>query len=313
MDASSCTWLSFPTMSEIRGPSLPAEIVDQVLKNLDRDEDRGALCDCGLVSRTWLALSRSILFSSIAVRRGISPYHDRLLEVHQGATIRPYVRSVRVCVNPTAKWTINHLSNFLAQFPELSTLRLTEDWWLAIRAKMYTQLDRSRNEPSPGSGIVARLRRAFTKPPRFTRRKACGPFIVQEPLAPLAQLRTVHVEYPPVQCPRPSPPRTSRADHPPSHLARIRPWSARRACMSLCRRHRPSHAHPVVPVAPTHRAAVDASAAARTAHAPSPGRRLPQITLEWHARIHVHAHAHITRCAPARMRASPTTAGRAAN
>ncbi|KAF7365929.1 hypothetical protein MVEN_00468100 [Mycena venus] len=196
-------------MPEIRGPRLPAEIVDQALKNLDPDEDRSTLCDCGLVSHTWLALSRSILFSSIAVsavRLGISG-NDRQLKVIQGATIRPYVRSIRIGVHPTAEWTKNHLPSFLAQFPELSTLRLTDSWSLLVQFSIAAEIERLCNEPRPRSGIVAGLRRAFTKFSRFTRRKAtmdvktsdiedefCGPFVVQERV-PLAQLRTVHIDY----------------------------------------------------------------------------------------------------------------------
>ncbi|KAF8199288.1 hypothetical protein K438DRAFT_1823364 [Mycena galopus ATCC 62051] len=189
-------------MSEIRGPRLPAEIVDQVLQNFDHHKDRSTLCKCGLVSRTWLALSRNILFSSIAVNRYI-PYNDGQLKVYQGATIRPYVRSIRVGADPTADWTINQLPDFLAQFPELSTLWLTDPMVLLVAFACAAQLERLCNEHRPRLATVARLRLAFTKLSRFTRREAtadviedefCGPFSVQE-RAPLAKLHTVHIDH----------------------------------------------------------------------------------------------------------------------
>ncbi|KAJ7888953.1 hypothetical protein B0H14DRAFT_2562104 [Mycena olivaceomarginata] len=171
-------------MSEIHGPRLFAEIVDQVLQNFDHHKDRSTLCKCGLVSRTWLALSRSILFSSIAVNRSI-PYNDGRLKVYQGATIWPY------------------LPNFLAQFPELSTLWLTDPMVLLVAYACAAQLERLCNEHRPRLGIVARLRLAFTKLSHFTCRETtvdviedefCGPFSIQE-RTPLAQLHTVHIDH----------------------------------------------------------------------------------------------------------------------
>jgi hypothetical protein len=52
----------------VGAPRLPAELVDQVLGNLDPYcHDKDTLLNCGLVSHTWLALSRSILFFSIFI------------------------------------------------------------------------------------------------------------------------------------------------------------------------------------------------------------------------------------------------------
>ncbi|KAF8149690.1 hypothetical protein K438DRAFT_1988835 [Mycena galopus ATCC 62051] len=140
-------------MSETRGPRLPAEVVDQVLQNFDHHKDRSTLCKCWLVSRTWLASSRGILFSSVAVNRSI-PYNDGQLKVYQGATIRPYLRGIRVGTDPTADWTINQLPNFLAQFPELSTLWLTDPMVLLVAYARVAQLERLCNEHRPRLSIV---------------------------------------------------------------------------------------------------------------------------------------------------------------
>lgn len=202
----------------VGAPRLPAELVDQVLRNFDPyDHDKGTLLDCGLVSHTWLTLSRSILFFSIFITPfRVRPNNDRLLKAFQCATIRPYVREIVLCVDPAAEWTRNHLPALLAQFPEFTTLRFTKQWPLLRLFGICAELellgipdpvDRLSPKPSPKSGVIARVRRAFTFS-RFTRRKATvilrsnsieddkpGPFVVHK-RAPLSQLSTIHIDYP---------------------------------------------------------------------------------------------------------------------
>ncbi|KAF7340347.1 hypothetical protein MVEN_01953900 [Mycena venus] len=195
----------------IEKPRLPTEIVDQVLRNFDSHEDRRTLCDCGLVSHTWLVLSRTILFFSIFITPfRMTPNNDTLLKSFRGATVRPYVRDVRVGANPTADWTKTQLPKLLAQFPALTTLRLTDRWELLRQWEIYTELEFFLGtRPARKAGIVAKLHRAFTITfPRFTRRKTTvdvqssvveadddGPFAIPE-RPPLDQLRIVHIEYP---------------------------------------------------------------------------------------------------------------------
>ncbi|KAJ7355334.1 hypothetical protein DFH08DRAFT_497358 [Mycena albidolilacea] len=190
---------------------LPTEIVDQVLRQLDARDDRHILCDCALVSHTWLALSRTMLFSSIFITPyRISPNNDTRLKAFRSATIRPYVREITVGVDPTAEWTQTYLPKLLAQFPELATLRLTENWGLLIQWQVYTELELFINSyvPPPRCGLVAWLRRVVTLP-RFMSRKIATkaqPIVTEEESddgfftvhqrAPLALLRTVHIRYP---------------------------------------------------------------------------------------------------------------------
>ncbi|KAJ7192274.1 hypothetical protein GGX14DRAFT_406532 [Mycena pura] len=195
-------------------PRVPAELVDQVLKNFDPyDDDKGTLLDCGLVSHTWLSLSRSILFFSIFITPfPVRPNNDRLLKAYQCATIRPYVREIVLGVDPAAEWTRNHLPALLAQFPELTTLRFTKQEPFGRMFGVFTELQRLGilapvdclpPKPSPKSGVIARIRRAFT----FSRYTTAilrsnsigddktGPFVVHK-RAPLSQLSTIHIDYP---------------------------------------------------------------------------------------------------------------------
>ncbi|KAJ7333995.1 hypothetical protein DFH08DRAFT_296458 [Mycena albidolilacea] len=190
---------------------LPTEIVDQVLRQLDTRDDRHTLCDCALVSHTWLALSRTILFSSIFINPDRnSPYNDTSVRAFRSATIRPYVREITVglTMDHTADWTQTYLPKLLGQFPEFTTLRLTGDWRLLIQLQVYIELEVNSYVPPPRSGLVERLRRVFTLP-RFIRRKIAAkvrPIVTEEESvdgfftvhqrAPLALLRTVHVRYP---------------------------------------------------------------------------------------------------------------------
>jgi hypothetical protein len=120
------------------------------------------------------------------------------------------VRDVRVGVNPSADWTKTQLPKLLAQFPALTTLRLTDRWELLRQWEIYTELEFFLGtRPARKSGIMAKLRRAFTTTfSRFAHRKTSvdvqssvleagddGPFIVPES-PPLHQLRTVHIAYP---------------------------------------------------------------------------------------------------------------------
>ncbi|KAJ7208601.1 hypothetical protein GGX14DRAFT_633439 [Mycena pura] len=153
-------------------PRLPAELVDQVLKIFDPyDHDKGTLLDCGLVSHTWLTLSRSILFFSIFITPyRVRPNHDRLLKAFQCATIRPYVREIVLGVDPAAEWTRTHLPALLAQFPEFTTLRFTKHGSLLRLLGVYAELDLLPIEDDK-----------------------LGPFVVHK-RAPLSQLSIIHID-----------------------------------------------------------------------------------------------------------------------
>ncbi|KAJ6571085.1 hypothetical protein B0H19DRAFT_1255087 [Mycena capillaripes] len=205
-------------MTHTRIRSLPAKLVDQVLRNLDPyDHDKGTLLDCGLVSHTWLTLSRSILFFSIFITPfRFHPNNHRFLKAFQCTTIRPDVHEIVLGVDPAAEWTRNQLPALLAQFSEFTTLRFTKQWKLLSFFGMCAELellgivdpvDCPSPEPPPKSGVIARLRRAFTFS-RLTRRKSTvnlrsnsiendtpGPFVVQE-RASLSQLFTIHIDNP---------------------------------------------------------------------------------------------------------------------
>ncbi|KAF8134089.1 hypothetical protein K438DRAFT_1883662 [Mycena galopus ATCC 62051] len=139
------------------GPRLPTEIVDQVLRNLDDTADGHTLRCCGLVSHTWLVLSRTILFYSISVIR-VKPHNDFRIKAFNGATIRPYVRDVHLGVDPIAEWTETHLPKLLSRFPELTTLRMTYHLEMLFQFEIQVELEHLLLA-TPRRGIVARIDR----------------------------------------------------------------------------------------------------------------------------------------------------------
>ncbi|KAF8187981.1 hypothetical protein K438DRAFT_1972670 [Mycena galopus ATCC 62051] len=184
------------------GPRLPTEIVDQVLKKLNPTADEHTLRRCGLVSHTWLVLSRTILFYSISVIR-VKPHNDFWLKAFNGATIRPYVRDVHLGVDPIAEWTETHLPKLLSRFPELTTLRMTYHLEMLFQFEIQVELEHLLLA-TPRRGIVARISRALSS---FACWKTAanvqstpleeqgdGCFIVPA-CAPLANLRTVYLDY----------------------------------------------------------------------------------------------------------------------
>ncbi|KAJ7885006.1 hypothetical protein B0H13DRAFT_2343352 [Mycena leptocephala] len=188
-------------------PRLPSELVDQVLRNFHYFEDRGTLCNCGLVSRTWLALSRAVLFYFIFITPfSITANYKKLLATFESPTVRSHVREIALCVHPTAKWTEKDLPKLLAQFPACKTLRLEGNWKLLRQLHVTNELEFFIAPPSRNSNILTVLRRLFTFP-RTARRKstmALGSNNAEDPTVmqvPLAQVRTVHLSLPRLNAP----------------------------------------------------------------------------------------------------------------
>ncbi|KAJ7815181.1 hypothetical protein B0H14DRAFT_2603672 [Mycena olivaceomarginata] len=97
-------------------------------------------------------------------------------------------------MDPTADWTQTYLpTTLLGQFPEFTTLRLTEDWRLLIQLQAYIELELDSYVPPPRSGLVARLRRVQ---PIVTEEESDDGFFTVHQRAPLELLRTVHIRYP---------------------------------------------------------------------------------------------------------------------
>ncbi|KAJ6483231.1 hypothetical protein C8R45DRAFT_1000919 [Mycena sanguinolenta] len=172
------------TPCPVNEPRLPPEIVDQILRELDPVAAKHTLCTCALVSRTWLALSRPILFRSIFITPfRITVNNDTLDLVKRGTTIRPYVRDIRLCVPPTSEWT-----------------QTDRDF------EAYAQLERFLYESTLQSSFLAKLRRAFGSSLFGRRRKpppdssaTCAADDDTPPtpdLNPLARLHTLYMDWP---------------------------------------------------------------------------------------------------------------------
>ncbi|KAF7357112.1 hypothetical protein MSAN_01305300 [Mycena sanguinolenta] len=143
------------------GPRLPPEIVDKILSQFDPADDGNTLRTCALVSKTWLALSRPILFCSVFITPFWISVNDRTLNLlESSAIIRPYVRDIRLCVPPASEWMETNVPKLLAKFPECTTLRLTDRWETFRQFEGQSQLQRYFHWSAPQSSLVARLRRA---------------------------------------------------------------------------------------------------------------------------------------------------------
>ncbi|KAJ6483246.1 hypothetical protein C8R45DRAFT_299982 [Mycena sanguinolenta] len=195
------------TPCPVNEPRLPPEIVDQILRKLDPVGAKHTLCTCALVSRTWLALSRPILFRSIFITAfRITVNNDTLDLVKRGTTIRPYVRDIGLCLPPTSEWTQADVFKLLAKFPECTTLRLTDRWEIIRQLEFYAELERLLHEPAPQSSFLAKLRRAFGSslfgrrrkpPPDSSATSAADDDTPPTPdLNPLARLHTLYMDWP---------------------------------------------------------------------------------------------------------------------
>lgn len=129
----------------------------------------------------------------------ITPNNKKVLTTFKYPAIRPYVREIILFVDRTAKWTESQLPKLLAQFPACKALRLAGNWNLLPRLHMTPELELSPT--ARDSGLVTLLRGFFTFP-TFARRnsmmvaesnKTEDPTVVQ---TPLAQVRTVHIDFP---------------------------------------------------------------------------------------------------------------------
>ncbi|KAJ7841239.1 hypothetical protein B0H13DRAFT_2415100 [Mycena leptocephala] len=174
-------------------PRLPPELVDQVIRNLHYSVDKRTLSHCGLVSRTWLALSRAVLFYSIFITPfSITPNNKKALTAFKYPAIRPHVREIVLFVDPTAKWTETQLPKLLAQFPACKGLRLAGNWNLLPRLHMTPELELSPT--ARDLGIVTLLRGFFTFP-SFARRNSTMAVESNEAEDPTV-VRTVHLDFP---------------------------------------------------------------------------------------------------------------------
>ncbi|KAJ6540527.1 hypothetical protein B0H19DRAFT_1381603 [Mycena capillaripes] len=184
----------------------PPELVDQVIQNIDAADTR-TLCNLGLVSRTWRALSGEILFSSVVIHLG----HEKLLRNLNHTTFRPYVREITLKMSPSDPWIKRRLPKILAQLPAFKTLRLTHiganfGMHLLPVFPALTHLTLAFDHPPAGDfGLPAMLHLACSFPlleifqlTTEAEYNFTGPFNFPErtTLEPLAHLRTIHLDYP---------------------------------------------------------------------------------------------------------------------
>ncbi|KAJ7249791.1 hypothetical protein B0H12DRAFT_1234612 [Mycena haematopus] len=177
-------------MSELGGPQVPPEIVDQILRELDPIADKNTLCTSALVSHIWLAHSRAILFFSIFIAPFRIATNDGTFNDLKGvATMHPYVRDIHLSVPPMSEWTETHMSKLLAKFPECNTLRIPARWETVSQWEIRLELGRL-------------LRTAVHSRRRAAARiygdddDAESPFVPDHAPSLLAHLHTVHLDYP---------------------------------------------------------------------------------------------------------------------
>ncbi|KAK7050658.1 hypothetical protein R3P38DRAFT_2866297 [Favolaschia claudopus] len=105
---------------------IPAEVLHEILRYLDRLEDRHTLLQCALVSHMFLHCSRRVLCWSMAV----IPYNPSLIKFLTADTVRPYVCDLYVR-NPSTLsdpiWIQYTLPTVVSHFPNLTILRLSYD------------------------------------------------------------------------------------------------------------------------------------------------------------------------------------------
>ncbi|KAJ6463618.1 hypothetical protein C8R47DRAFT_80892 [Mycena vitilis] len=108
---------------------LPVELADLVIKNVDAD-DRHTLGICGLVSRTWLALSRPILFRCISLQLAFGQSNARafatLMRRRDRLTFLPFVQEIELAGRHPWMYTV--LPRLVRYLPAFTTLRLATPW-----------------------------------------------------------------------------------------------------------------------------------------------------------------------------------------
>ncbi|KAK6995800.1 hypothetical protein R3P38DRAFT_3075172 [Favolaschia claudopus] len=136
---------------------IPAEVLHEILRYLDRLENRNTLLQCALVSHMFLHCSRRVLCWSMAV----IPYNSSLIKFLTAVTVRPYVcdlyvRNPSVLCDPA--WIQDTLPTVVARFPNLTILRLSYDSENPENAAAHE----SRRGAVSGSGfsLTARFRSA---------------------------------------------------------------------------------------------------------------------------------------------------------
>ncbi|KAJ7107910.1 hypothetical protein C8R44DRAFT_885300 [Mycena epipterygia] len=186
---------------------IPPELVELVIKNID-PTDKSTLGKCGLVSRTWLALSRPILFSCVR----IDMKHEKLLNNLGHATFPPFVREVNLWPDVIDEpWMKKRMPKIIPQLTALNTLRLhhvnphyPERLLPEFSALKQLELVFDR-PPAGGFGLPAFLRLACAFPvlERFkisteSEYNHIGPFILPDraALGSLAHLHTLDLDYP---------------------------------------------------------------------------------------------------------------------
>ncbi|KAJ7107908.1 hypothetical protein C8R44DRAFT_940904 [Mycena epipterygia] len=188
-------------------PRLPTELVEIVIKNI-APTDKATLGKCGLVSRTWLTLSRSILFSCVSIRMK----HEKLLNNLEISTFPPFVREMNLHPDVIDEpWMKTRMPKLLHQLTALNTLRVhyvkphyPEGLLPAFSA--LKQLELFFDHPPTGAfGLPAFLRRvcAFPALERFKISTEAdynftGPFFFPDraTLEPLTHLHTLDLDYP---------------------------------------------------------------------------------------------------------------------
>ncbi|KAJ7659240.1 hypothetical protein DFH06DRAFT_438356 [Mycena polygramma] len=108
---------------------LPVELADLVIKNVDA-EDRHTLGICSLVSRTWLALGRPILFRCIWLQLAFGQSNARafatLMRRRDRLTFLAFVQEIELAGRHPWMYTV--LPRLVSYLPAFTTLRLATPW-----------------------------------------------------------------------------------------------------------------------------------------------------------------------------------------
>jgi hypothetical protein len=148
-------------------PPIPQELSDMILDFLHNDVS--ALCNAGLVCKSWLPASRFHLFSKLEIHL-CAPVYPRILELicAEGSTIPPYILRLRIAVDLGYVDEIQSVNETILRIPLLSNLK----------SLSLSRIEMTRLTPDAKKNLTTMLRNlTFLKLSYFIVRNCFSPYL----------------------------------------------------------------------------------------------------------------------------------------